>query len=57
MYWYFKNIGNSGHVPAWKFKGLSDESIKPPATSDNSLAHSLDYIGVRTRVKYALKTR
>ena len=57
MYWYFKNIGNSDHIPAWKSKGLSDESIKPPATSDNGLAHSLDYIDFRTRVKYALKVR
>ena len=31
---------------------MSDESIKAPATSDNILAPSLDYIGVRTRVKF-----
>ena len=27
----------------WKSKGLSDESIKPFATSDNSLNPRLDY--------------
>ena len=36
----------------WKSKGLSDESIKPPATSDNSLAPSLCYTGVIARIKF-----
>ena len=31
---------------------MSDESIKPPSTSDNSLAPSLSYIGTRKRVKF-----
>ena len=31
---------------------MSDESIKPPFTSDNSLAPSLSYIGSKTRVKF-----
>ena len=52
MYRYFKKIGNSDHISAWKSKGLSDESINLPATSDNSLTPSLDYIGVRIRVKF-----
>ena len=30
---------------------MSDECISPPATSDNSLAPALSYIGVETRVK------
>ena len=30
---------------------MSDESIKPPSTPDNSLALSLSYIGTKTRVK------
>ena len=29
-------------VMAWKSKGLSDKSIKTPATSDNSLSPTLD---------------
>ena len=33
-------------------KGLSDEIIKSPNTSDNSLATSLNYINARPRVKF-----
>ena len=46
IYRCFKKIGNTDHISVWKSKGVSDESIKPPATSDNSLAPSLDYNGV-----------
>ena len=49
---YFKNIDNGDHISAWKSKGFSDESIKPPATSNNSLASSLNYIRAKTRVKF-----
>ena len=52
IYRYFKKIGNRDHISAWKSKGLPDERIKPPTTSDNSLAPLLDYIGARTRVKF-----
>ena len=38
IYRYFKNIGNTDHLSSWKSKELSDESIKPPAASNNSLA-------------------
>ena len=31
---------------------MSDENIKPPATSASNLASWLDYIGVRTNVKF-----
>ena len=31
---------------------MSDESISPSATSDKSLAFSLNYIGAKTRVKF-----
>ena len=34
---YFKMITNSDYISSWKSKGLSNESIKPPTTSDNSL--------------------
>ena len=53
MYRHFKKIDNADHISAWKSKGLSDENIRPPAPSDNSLAPSLDYICVRTRVKFS----
>ena len=38
IYSYFKKIGNTDRISSWKSKGLSDESINPPTTSDNSLA-------------------
>ena len=38
---YFTLITNTDYVSSWKFKGLSDESIKPPTTYDNSLAPAL----------------
>ena len=51
MYKYFFKIGNTERISAWKSKGLSDGSINPPTTSDNSLAPALSYIGNKTRVK------
>ena len=49
---YFKVITNTDHISSWKSKGLSAESIKPPATSDNSLTPALSYYGTKTRVKF-----
>ena len=34
-----------------KSKGLSPESIRPPSAPNNTLDHSLDYLGTKTRVK------
>ena len=45
---YFKMIGNTEHISALK----SDERIKPPATSDNSFAPGLSYVGNRIRLKF-----
>ena len=42
---YFKVIANTKYISSWKSKGLSDETIKPPATSDNSLTPLIDYLG------------
>ena len=53
MYRYFKMITNTETISSWKSKGLSNESIKPPTTSDNSLAPSLNYYGNKIRVKFA----
>ena len=41
---YFKvnTINATNYVSSWISKGLSDESIKPPATSDNSLNPELN---------------
>ena len=33
----FKVIANTKFISSWKYKGLSDETIAPYATSDNSL--------------------
>ena len=33
-------------------KGLSNESIKPPATSDTSLTPILNYYGTKTKVSF-----
>ena len=51
---YFKvnTITNTDYVSSWKSKGLSAESIKPPATSDNSLTPRLNYYGNKVRVKF-----
>ena len=49
---YFKVIANTNYVSSWKSKGLSRESIKPPATSDNSLTPELSYYDTKTRVKF-----
>ena len=39
-------------VLSWQSKGISNESIKPPTTSDNSLNPKLSYYGTKTRVKF-----
>ena len=36
-YFKFVNINNEWCITSWKSKGLSEESINPPVTSDNSL--------------------
>ena len=43
VYKYFKTPTNSDKVIRWKTKGLSGDSIKPLATSDDSLNPGLDY--------------
>ena len=41
---YVKIITNTKYISEWKPKGLFDESIKPPPTSDNSLTPLSDYL-------------
>ena len=45
-------IANTDYVSLWKSKGLSAETIKPPAKSDNSLTPEVSYYGTKTRVKF-----
>ena len=48
---YFKIIANTKYISEWKSKGLSDESIKPPPTSDNSLTPLINFYSYNIRVK------
>ena len=50
---YFKlNKNNLHYVLSWTSKGLSNESIKPPSTSDNSLTPILNYYGSKIKVSF-----
>ena len=52
---YFKLktiVGVIDRVLSWQSKGLSNESIKPPTTSDNSLNPRLSYNGTKIRVQF-----
>ena len=40
---YFKIIANTKFISSWKSKGLSDETITPYVTSDNSLTSLIDH--------------
>ena len=47
---YFKIIRK--YISSWKSKGLSDETITPYATSDNSLTPLIDHHGRNVKVKF-----
>ena len=49
---YIKIISNTKLISEWKSKGLSNESIKPFPTSDNSLTSLMDYYGYYIRLKF-----
>ena len=49
---YFKLIANTNYISSWNSKGVSNESIKRPITSDNSLTPELNYYDTKTRVKF-----
>ena len=52
---YFKLnsvAGAADYVLSWQSKGLSDESIKPPAKTNNSLTPELNYYGTKTKLKF-----
>ena len=44
---YFKRLGNINNTSALKPKGLSDESIKSPVASNDSLALALYHINTK----------
>ena len=49
---YFKVSDNLHYVLSWTSKGLSNESIKPPAKSDNILTPILNHSGTKTKVSF-----
>ena len=52
---YFKLnsvVGVTAYVLPWQSKGLSNESIKPPTTSNDSLNPRLSYYGAKVRVQF-----
>ena len=51
MHRYFR-ISNKKYISSWKSKGLSDETITPDATSDNSLTPLIDHYDSRIRLKF-----
>ena len=49
---YFKIIANTKYISSWESKGLSNETITPNATSDNSLTSIIEYYGSKIRLKF-----
>ena len=50
---YSKTVSSkSDNILSWKFKGLSDRSIKAPTKSNKLLNPSLDYVGSRIKVNF-----
>ena len=49
---YLKVVANKLYILSWKSKGLSDETIEPPVTSDNILTPLIDYAGNKIRIKF-----
>ena len=48
----FKRVSHANdHILSWKYKGFSDENIKPPSTSNNNPYPLLNYVGTKTRVE------
>ena len=45
-------IANTKYISEWKSKVLSDESIKPSSTSDNSLSPLINYLDNKVRLKF-----
>ena len=45
-------VGATDYVLSWQCKGLSNESIKPSTTPNNSLNPKLNYYGTKIRVQF-----
>ena len=53
---YFKKVGITELISSLESNGISDEIIKPPTTSNNSLAPTLKYTGKRMYRKFTSKS-
>ena len=49
---YFNIIPNKKYNSSWQSKGISDKTIKPPTTSDNSFTPLVDYLGHKIGIKF-----
>ena len=49
---YLTLIGRTKYISSWKSMGLSNETIKPIATSDNIFTPLIDYYTNKIRVKF-----
>ena len=51
---YFKIIANANtkYIWPWQSKGLSDKTVKQPATSDNSFNPKVSYYGIKLRLEF-----
>ena len=45
-------IAKKLYLSSWESKGLSNKTIEPPATSDNSPTPLIDYFGNKIRIKF-----
>ena len=56
MYRYFKRVvgvGSGNQVYFWKSKGLPNENITVPTTTDYSLNPKLSYYGTKTGLEFS----
>ena len=52
-YFRLNSLANTAdYVFSWQSKGLSNESIKPPTTTNNSLTTELNFYGTKTKIKF-----
>ena len=52
-YLKLNSVANTAdYVLSWQSKGLSDESIKPPTTTNSRLTPELNYYGTKTKIKF-----
>ena len=50
---YFNTVSNNdSNILSWKSKGLFDESIKPPSTSNIMLNPSVNYVYTKARLEF-----